>query len=102
MVTCLFWATCEKVMSSSDWPMMKVPPGISTIPCGARLVLRCARLTPTSSDRKSVVEGKSVSVSVDIGGRRIMKKKKNQRQATNRSDTQNESKKTELKRDMCN
>src|SRR3546814_14864632 len=27
-------------------------------------------------DRKSVVEGKSVSVSVDIGGRRIIKKKK--------------------------
>src|SRR3546814_98192 len=28
-------------------------------------------------DRKSVVEGKSVSVSVDLGGRRIIKKKKN-------------------------
>src|SRR3546814_13965817 len=27
-------------------------------------------------DRKSVVEGKSVSVRVDLGGRRIMKKKK--------------------------
>src|SRR3546814_13259227 len=28
-------------------------------------------------DRKSVVEGKSVSVRVDLGGRRILKKKKN-------------------------
>src|SRR3546814_15385453 len=28
------------------------------------------------TDRKSVVEGKSVSVSVDLGGRRTMKKKK--------------------------
>src|SRR3546814_19780561 len=28
-------------------------------------------------DRKSVVEGKSVSVRVDLGGRRIIKKKKN-------------------------
>src|SRR3546814_20852167 len=28
-------------------------------------------------DRKSVVEGKSVSVSVDLGGRRIIKKTKN-------------------------
>src|SRR3546814_16878502 len=30
-----------------------------------------------TADRKSVVEGKSVSVRVDIGGRRIIKKKKN-------------------------
>src|SRR3546814_18257468 len=28
------------------------------------------------SDRKSVVQGKSVSVSVDLGGRRILKKNK--------------------------
>src|SRR3546814_20717201 len=32
------------------------------------------RLRP---DRKSVVQGKSVSVRVDLGGRRIIKKKKN-------------------------
>src|SRR3546814_14063556 len=31
---------------------------------------------PHMKDRKSVVEGKSVSVSVDLGGRRIIKKKK--------------------------
>src|SRR3546814_14529775 len=33
---------------------------------------------PELSDRKSVVKGKSVSVRVDLGGRRILKKKNNQ------------------------
>src|SRR3546814_5782874 len=33
--------------------------------------------TPIRGDRKSVVEGKSVSVRVDLGGRRIINKKKN-------------------------
>src|SRR3546814_13580124 len=32
------------------------------------------------ADRKSVVEGKSVSVCVDLGGRRILKKKKKKQQ----------------------
>src|SRR3546814_19701836 len=36
---------------------------------------RAMLLTPVP-DRKSVVEGKSVSVRVDLGGRRILKKKK--------------------------
>src|SRR3546814_13768569 len=35
---------------------------------------------PGHVDRKSVVEGKSVSVRVDLGGRRIIKKKKNKKQ----------------------
>src|SRR3546814_16280053 len=34
---------------------------------------------PARLDRKSVVEGKRVSVSVDLGGRRTLKKKKNKR-----------------------
>src|SRR3546814_19533108 len=34
-------------------------------------------------DRKSVVEGKSVSVRVDLGGRRIIKKKTNNRYTRN-------------------
>src|SRR3546814_17204912 len=33
-------------------------------------------------DRKSVVEGKRVSVRVDLGGRRIIKKKKNKNKET--------------------
>src|SRR3546814_18244227 len=32
---------------------------------------------PPAGDRKSVVEGESVSVRVDLGGRRIIKKKNN-------------------------
>src|SRR3546814_17964377 len=36
---------------------------------------KCAAIM-AARDRKSVVEGKRVSVSVDIGGRRIIKKKK--------------------------
>src|SRR3546814_14716100 len=37
----------------------------------------------TGGDRKSVVEGKSVSVRVDLGGRRILKKKKNTKNLRN-------------------
>src|SRR3546814_13175958 len=39
-----------------------------------RDVVRCD--DAVTKDRKSVVEGKSVSVRVDLGGRRIIKKKK--------------------------
>src|SRR3546814_15412986 len=35
-----------------------------------------SQLWPLATDRKSVVKGKSVSVRVDLGGRRIIKKKK--------------------------
>src|SRR3546814_18363664 len=35
-------------------------------------------------DRKSVVKGKRVSVRVDLGGRRILKKNKNQSKSTNK------------------
>src|SRR3546814_20602069 len=37
---------------------------------------RTARRPGPRPDRKSVVQGKSVSVRVDLGGRRILKKKK--------------------------
>src|SRR3546814_18282623 len=43
--------------------------------CGAAINFP-ALLLADSLDRKSVVSGKSVSVSVDLGGRRILKKKK--------------------------
>src|SRR3546814_20064692 len=36
---------------------------------------RMDKVTVNRADRKSVVEGKSVSVRVDLGGRRIIKKK---------------------------
>src|SRR3546814_11362296 len=39
-------------------------------------LFRLALNVASTRDRKSVVEGKSVSVRVDLGGRRIIKKKK--------------------------
>src|SRR3546814_11523315 len=42
---------------------------------GDQLVLRRGEQQPLRRDRKSVVSGKSVSVRVDLGGRRIIKKK---------------------------
>src|SRR3546814_1399507 len=50
-------------------PAGALPPGASATPVAA-------------GDRKSVVEGKSVSVRVDLGGRRIIKKKNRQRDTT--------------------
>src|SRR3546814_18488465 len=56
----------------------------------ARLVPGIARqrdLQREQRDRKSVVSGKSVSVRVDTGGRRIIKKQKSQRIAGKKSCT---------------
>src|SRR3546814_15367022 len=39
-------------------------------------------ISPPRVDRKSVVEGKSVSVRVDLGGRRIIKKKKHSKETS--------------------
>src|SRR3546814_11619724 len=47
--------------------------------CGAHTptaILRAFQCVTREQDRKRVVKGKSVSVRVDLGGRRIMKKKK--------------------------
>src|SRR3546814_16072316 len=43
---------------------------------------RAAARRARTEDRKSVVEGKSVSVRVDLGGRRIIKKKTDRRVTT--------------------
>src|SRR3546814_13568578 len=59
--------------------------------CGARVAVpnaasfRRQRNALQPSDRKSVVQGKSVSVRVDLGGRRIIKKKK-QTSGTNKQN----------------
>src|SRR3546814_21155280 len=64
---------------------------------------RAGRPAPTprrAADRKSVVEGKSVSVRVDLGGRRIIKKKKiiiNVNKATTQCIQTNKDKKTDNK-----
>src|SRR3546814_12821710 len=52
---------------ASDADMQKLAPAIAAMGEAADQVV--------NRDRKSVVEGKSVSVRVDIGGRRIIKKK---------------------------
>src|SRR3546814_18574394 len=46
----------------------------------------------TDPDRKSVVEGKDVSVRVDLGGCRVIKKKKKMIQTTNKDQEQKEKK----------
>src|SRR3546814_20273623 len=56
--------------------------GIQTAPAAARLAAQLLLESGPDAmtagiDRKSVVWGKSVSVRVDLGGRRIIKKKKN-------------------------
>src|SRR3546814_13857609 len=45
-------------------------------PADADAAMEFGEVRSRYGDRKSVVEGKSVSVCVDLGGRRIMKKKK--------------------------
>src|SRR3546814_14222806 len=49
--------------------------GVLSDHCMERIA-RARRILQQDEDRKSVVEGKSVSVRVDLGGRRIIQKKK--------------------------
>src|SRR3546814_17169918 len=56
--------------------------GVGTGHLGARLV-GTGRGSGHGGDRQSVVEGKSVSVRVDLGGRRIFKKKRKKRHHRN-------------------
>src|SRR3546814_20659493 len=44
----------------------------------------------TTTDRKSVVEGKSVSVRVDLGGRRIIQKKREEQKEEGKGRSQQE------------
>src|SRR3546814_20656195 len=64
---------------------------------GARCKARTAasrRIAPTNPqlDRKSVGEGKSVSVRVDLGGRRIIQKKKTRQTGIRRKHIKNKQK----------
>src|SRR3546814_16987190 len=62
----------KMVAPSTESYSVPMPP-ITTI---SRMSIMMAKLSVVSGDRKSVVQGKSVSVRVDLGGRRIIKKKK--------------------------
>src|SRR3546814_19993306 len=60
-------------LAAIDDPFGKARAELEAVGLGHRLTHYPAQL---SGDRKSVVEGKSVSVRVDLGGRRNIKKKK--------------------------
>src|SRR3546814_15669704 len=72
----------EKVVSW-PWPWLCEPVKMVTEPVGLKRT--CADSQRPTPDRKSVVEGKSVSVRVDLGGRRIIKKKKKENITTNKT-----------------
>src|SRR3546814_2463805 len=70
--------TCALPISSRSLKSSRIVTGV---PDGRRLLRHRLRhvanqssLTPRCPDQKSGVEGKSVSVRVDLGGRRIIKK----------------------------
>src|SRR3546814_16418765 len=56
--------------------LARIAAGVIWVAALLAAMLSLDRLFPTE-DRKSVVSGKSVSVRVDFGGRRILKKKQN-------------------------
>src|SRR3546814_11153462 len=64
--------TCRPRRPLSSSTSSRLPPPRSPISPSASGM---PATTPPAEDRKSVVEGKSVSVRVDLGGRRIIKKK---------------------------
>src|SRR3546814_17065416 len=65
---------CQRIQSTNARPLR-----------AARPARKGARFHPRKADRKSVVEGKSVSVRVDLGGSRIIKKKKRKIKIDNRT-----------------
>src|SRR3546814_7697520 len=90
LILCFFFFKQKTAyeMRISDWSSDVCSSDLSTLSdvvkqlerrLGVRLLQRTTRVVrPTldgEADRKSVVEGKSVSVRVDLGGRRIIKKK---------------------------
>src|SRR3546814_12436610 len=56
-------------------PNMPLATEAISVACGAASELGCSGVGAPMPARESVVEGKSVAVRVDLGGRRIMQKK---------------------------
>src|SRR3546814_11852536 len=82
-----FWAVAARAHTRS-WmlrPTRSQLLGFVGVGLGITVVIERLATGPLGlwTDRKSVVSGKSVSVRVDLGGRRIIKKKKNKRRRTN-------------------
>src|SRR3546814_20041089 len=66
-------------------PTSNSPPRSSKTQAIRRTGYSAARASAMALDRKSVVSGKSVSVRVDLGGRRILQQKKTKTRTTNRA-----------------
>src|SRR3546814_430561 len=72
------WVGNYVLMSYGDGAVMGVPAHDERdFAFAKKYQLPIQQVVAVAGDRKSVVEGKSVSVRVDLGGRRIIKKKKN-------------------------
>src|SRR3546814_21136084 len=77
------------VRPSAHWDRRRSAPA-ARFPSGGCRPARLYKATPpcpVSEDRQSVVSGKSVSVRVDLGGRRLLQKKKTINIATQHSHT---------------
>src|SRR3546814_2562013 len=74
------WTSIQAAASNASSASLAVTQRASAASCAATILPhRCDNsliVRPLYSDRKSVVQGKRVSVRVDRGGRRILKKKK--------------------------
>src|SRR3546814_15718781 len=68
------FAVCEQTRMMASTLSDSVSSIVGSLSGNLGRTRRCLR---AEADRKSVVEGKSVSVSVDLGGRRIITKKNN-------------------------
>src|SRR3546814_14704326 len=82
-----FWIPDEISVSNSGWKAETTPPIRACRHCSPARITAIFPASPTEEsarhipDRKSVVKGKSVSVRVDLGGgRNIKKKNKKQKQ----------------------
>src|SRR3546814_13162934 len=71
----LIAADPERTTLAGGWNDTSVPLPVAGGRGNARVTAGGPCLTLNSLDRQSVVKGKSVSVSVDFGGRRLLKKK---------------------------
>src|SRR3546814_16907904 len=73
-----------------SWVVLVAPDGTDVLVAAAgsaRTPAKSRPVTSTTSDRKSVESGKSVSVRVDLGGRRIIKKKKHKAKSKSITNT---------------
>src|SRR3546814_16077736 len=74
------------VRTARGWGKRLIRCGLEVRPCAGRGDHR--RRRARRGDRKSVLKGKSVSVRVDLGGRRIIKTKKKTTASTGKQRTQ--------------